>query len=357
MHDQATSDAGRCPACGASNPGDANFCQECGTPLTSPQAANSADTVTIRAGDLIRGADEDLAAPELPRHMVAFKTDIGRKHHTNQDAGGSWTWSRPDGVPATLLVVADGVSAGRKSEEASRQTVKILHDRISSVITEASSTLDDALAALVEAVKEANHEVSARPHQAVANADATTVVAAIVLGNEAVGAWVGDTRIYRVRGDRTTRLTRDHSWAESVVSSGLMSAEQASRDPRAHMILRWLGPPDQEDPGIEVFRADLEPNDVILCCTDGLYMYFAPPASAEDEMAQVIDAHAMDLEAAAETLVRKALERGGYDNITAAALRVVGGSPPQHEPPGAGEVADEQPGPRADQTVQLRFPS
>jgi protein phosphatase len=105
-----------------------------------------------------------------------------------------------------------------------------------------------------------------------------------------------------------------------VVSHGIMSAEDAARDPRAHMITRWLGPPAKEDPGIETFRFTLEPGEVVLCCTDGLYMYFAPPAAEEIEMAQTLASFAGNLQGGVDRLVEVALQRGGRDNITAAAI-------------------------------------
>lgn len=251
---------------------------------------------------------------------VACCTDIGNHHRVNQDAGGAWTVSRPDGMPAALLVVADGVSAGRHSEEASRLAVALLHDRLVPALQTADADLDTCRDVLVTAIEEANRRIAQRPHTAVTSADSTTVVAAAVLGAHTVGAWVGDSRIYRVGGVTVSRLTTDHSWAEGVVSRGLMTADQAAADPRAHVIMRWLGPPDNRDVGVETFEAPLEPGDVILCCTDGLYMYFAPPFGSEEEIAQVLSEGA-DLAGSLSGLVRTALRRGGYDNITVAGLR------------------------------------
>jgi protein phosphatase len=156
--------------------------------------------------------------------------------------------------------------------------------------------------------------------------------------------------VYRVTPREVIRLTRDHSWAEGVVSHGLMSAEDAARDPRAHMITRWLGPPDQEDPGLETFRFRLASGDVVLCCTDGLYMYFSPPVSAEEEMQRILWAHEGDLQAGVDELVDMALQRGGRDNITVAAIQAVAvedGQEPETE-----QVAARDSTP-VDQTIRL----
>jgi serine/threonine protein phosphatase PrpC len=268
--------------------------------------------------------------------LIAYKTDIGRKHHVNQDAGGAWSWTRPDGGTACLLVVADGVSAGRNSEGASRLAVEVVFDRLAPLLESEGADVETILAELVEAIKDANHQIAARPHLAIGNADATTIVATFALDREAAGAWVGDSRIYRVSGEHISRLTVDHSWAQGVVSRGLMSEEEAARDHRAHMIMRWLGPPDQDDPGIDTFRVDLDPGDIVFCCTDGLYMYFAPPVTREEEMARIFSAHPDHLAGAIDQLVDTALARGGYDNITVAALCIADSA-------GSGEEREDTP--------------
>lgn len=274
---------------------------------------------------------------------VACRSDIGNHHSVNQDAGGAWLVPRADGSASALLVVADGVSAGRHSEEASRLAVSLVKERVSPVLAAVNADMEACREALVAAIEEANRQIARRPHQAVTTADSTTIVAAAALGGRVTGAWVGDSRVYRVRGGEITQLTVDHSWAEGVVSRGLMTAEQAAADPRAHVIMRWLGPPNDRDPGIETFEMRLSDGDVILCCTDGLYMYFVPPAGSEDEIARTLSRQD-NLTRALDALVRTALERGGYDNITAAALRVRGIAPASDRP------TEEVPLVRADET-------
>jgi protein phosphatase len=262
--------------------------------------------------------------------VVACRSHIGNHHPVNQDAGGAWVFSRPDGTPTALLVVADGVSAGAHSEEASRLAVSIVHERVKPVLMDPGRSVEECQATLVEAIIEANASIARRPHGDISSADSTTIVAALAVADRVAGAWVGDSRVYLTRGGSANRLTTDHSWAEGVVSRGLMTAEQAAADPRAHVIMRWLGPPQNRDPGVETFDGRIENGDVLLCCTDGLYMYFAPPYGEEDQIARLLAGHS-DLQAALDALIDIALRRGGYDNITAAALRLLdGGLPPDH---------------------------
>ena len=258
------------------------------------------------------------------KHQVAWSTLMGRTHRVNQDTGGAWSCTRPDGSAASLIAVADGVSAGHTSEEASRIAIDKIQERLLPLLSASADPLGTLREALVEAARDANHEIAKRPHVSGAYADATTLVAALCVGRQGVGMWCGDSRGYHAQsGVAIERVTRDHSWAEGVVSSGAMSNEQAAHDPRAHMITRWLGPPDQEDPGIEVFRFDLRAGDVVFCCSDGLYTYFAPPEGDEIEMATALQNGASSLQEAVDGLVQIALQRGGHDDITLSAMRLV----------------------------------
>lgn len=349
MSDVTTSsEALICPTCGASNPAAANFCKDCGQRMVpaDEEVLSSSQTIALTPEDLEKVRRRAQPEPDLDASddgVTAYKTDIGRKHHVNQDAGGAWSWVRPDGSVASLLVVADGVSAGRNSEGASRLAVDVVYERIASLLERETADVDEVLASLVQAIKDANHQIAARPHLAIGNADATTIVAAFTVGEEGAGAWVGDSRIYRVAGEDISRLTVDHSWAQGVVSRGLMSEEQAARDHRAHMIMRWLGPPDQDDPGIDTFRVQLDVGDIVFCCTDGLYMYFAPPVAREGEMARIFCAHPDHLSGAIDQLVDTALARGGYDNITVAAVRVPESASPREEPEDTQELEQVTP--------------
>ncbi|HLJ69587.1 MAG TPA: protein phosphatase 2C domain-containing protein [Chloroflexota bacterium] len=252
------------------------------------------------------------------QHEVAFQTDIGHTHHVNQDAGGAWTWARDDGTPVSLAVVADGVSSGRTSERASRMVVDILAERVEASLTRPELTLDELREVLIDAATAAGHAVAARPHESLRTADATTLAAVACIADRGTGVWCGDSRVYLL-GNEARALTSDHSWAEGVVRSGLMSTEEAARDPRARMITRWLGPPELRDAGIEQFGFRLVPGDVALACSDGLYLHFEPPRGRPDELGDLVRA-ASSLQDALNTMITLGLRRGGNDNITAAAI-------------------------------------
>ncbi len=252
-------------------------------------------------------------------HHTAFRTDIGHHHPVNQDAGGVWSWRRSDGTPVTLAVVADGVSAGSHSEDAAALTVELFRSTFEPHWDDSDFSSHRAEQLLIEAGRQAQQQVCALPMKSPEDASATTLVAACMLGGTVVGIWCGDSRIYGVSPEGLKQLTRDHSWVNIMVDSGKMTLEQAKGDRRAHVIARWLGysDPPHADPGFDRFRCALAPGDQLLLCSDGLYMYYDPPAGSEAEIVETIGQHGDDLSGAVETMVETALERGGFDNITA----------------------------------------
>lgn len=257
------------------------------------------------------------------RHEVAWATQQGTTHQVNQDAGGAWTWTRQDGSPASLLAVADGVSAGRTSEHASRLVVDRLHDQVGPIVRNESERLSSVREALLETAQRASDEIARRPFAPPGQPDATTLVAAACLEGDGIGVWCGDSRVYLIRaGNEVTRLTSDHSWTEDAVNSGRMTPEEAARDPRARMITRWLGPQPAAVTAVELFTFGLQVGDTLLCCTDGLTVYFAAPRGDEREMAVVLG-ESETLDRGVQSLIEIAVDRGGHDDITVAALRIL----------------------------------
>jgi protein phosphatase len=220
----------------------------------------------------------------------------------------------------TLAVVADGVSSGRHSEVAAQMTVEAVRAGFEAFVGSSDLGSDAVEAVLRAAAIEAQRQVLTIPFDDPQTASATTLVAVCVIGGRATGIWCGDSRAYGVTVDDCKALTRDHSWVNLVVDRGLLSLEDAMRDPRAHVITRWLGQsdPPREDPGLETFRLDFLPGECLLVCSDGLFMYFQPPDHSTRELASLAYSAGTDVQEAVRRMVQTALERGGYDNITAA---------------------------------------
>ncbi|MCM2419440.1 PP2C family serine/threonine-protein phosphatase [Streptomyces sp. RKAG293] len=267
------------------------------------------------------------AQPRLRDHQerelegVAAVSDRGLRHHRNEDAFAVAATSLPDGTPAVIAVVCDGVSSAYRPDDASAAAAAVGSEKLLDALEHGSppeQAMHDALLAAAHAVAVLAEEDDGRqgPHH---NAPACTCVSAVAAGPVFTVGWIGDSRAYWVPDDRSTpsaRLTEDDSWAARMVSAGLMSEAEAYADERAHAITGWLGADAVEiDPHTASFQP--EGTGVVVVCTDGLWNY----AESAAELAAVVpaDARTRPLHCA-QTLVGVALDGGGHDNVTVAVL-------------------------------------
>ncbi|MFF7553465.1 PP2C family serine/threonine-protein phosphatase [Streptomyces olivaceus] len=300
----------------------------------APAAAGAGGKVCVacRAGRVDRDGYCENCGHAQPRerdHMeqesgpVAAVSDRGLRHHRNEDAFSVGCTALPDGAPATVAIVCDGVSSATRPDDASLAASRAAGESLLGALprgTHPQQAMHDAILAASHAVNAlAAEPATAReqaPHQ---NAPACTLVGAVVTAGLLVVGWVGDSRVYWVPADRATppaRLTEDDSWAAQMVAAGLMSEAEAYADERAHAITGWLGADAYE---LEPHTASFKPDrpGVVVVCTDGLWNY----AESAQEMAD-----AMPLDAAvrplhsARVLVGHALDGGGHDNVTVALL-------------------------------------
>lgn len=262
--------------------------------------------------------ERDHMEEELP--TVAAVSDRGLRHHRNEDSFAVASASLPDGSPAALAVVCDGVSSATRPDEASAAAAAAASAALVAALprgTHPQQAMHEAIVAAAEAVNALAEPTTAdREHQ---NAPACTIVGSIVAGGLLVVGWVGDSRAYWVPDDRTTppaRLTEDDSWAAQMVAAGLMNEAQAYADERAHAITGWLGADSYElEPHTAAFKPDRP--GVVVVCTDGLWNY----AEGAEDMARVMPADASERPLhGAQVLVGHALDGGGHDNITVALL-------------------------------------
>ncbi|MGW2020489.1 PP2C family serine/threonine-protein phosphatase [Streptomyces sp. NPDC001927] len=272
------------------------------------------------------------AQPRERDHMeeelssVAAVSDRGLRHHRNEDAFAVSATALPDGSPASLAIVCDGVSSATRPDEASAAAARAAGQALLTALprgTHPQQAMHEAIVAAAEAVNSLAEEPGQDgqdhdPHRH-QNAPACTIVGAIVADGLLIVGWVGDSRAYWVPDDRTSppaRLTQDDSWAAQMVAAGLMNEAEAYADERAHAITGWLGADAYElEPHTAAFKPDRP--GVVVVCTDGLWNY----AEAADEMARVVPADAAGRPLhGAQVLVGHALDGGGHDNVTVALL-------------------------------------
>lgn len=254
---------------------------------------------------------------------VAAVSDRGLRHHRNEDAFAVSSTALPDGSPAVVAVVCDGVSSATRPDDASLAAAQAANEALLAALprgTHPQQALHDAIVAASHAVNAlATEPETAQEHSPHQNAPACTLVGAVVTAGLLVVGWVGDSRAYWVPVDRAAppaRLTEDDSWAAQMVAAGLMSEAEAYADERAHAITGWLGADAYE---LEPHTASFKPDrpGVVVVCTDGLWNY----AETAEEMADVVppDAARRPLHSA-RVLVGHALDGGGHDNVTVAVV-------------------------------------
>jgi serine/threonine protein phosphatase PrpC len=254
---------------------------------------------------------------------VAAVTDRGLRHHRNEDAFAVSATVGPDGSPAVIAIVCDGVSSATRPDEASAAAAAAANESLLTALprgTHPQQAMHDAIVTAAQAVDSLTQTPDgAREHSHhQQNAPACTIVATVVTGGLLVVGWVGDSRAYWVPDDREgpVRLTEDDSWAAQMVTAGLMNEAEAYADERAHAITGWLGADAYE---LEPHTASFKPDrtGVVVVCTDGLWNY----AEGAREMADVVPADAAPRPLhAARVLVGHALDRGGHDNVTVAVV-------------------------------------
>ncbi|MES4906438.1 MULTISPECIES: PP2C family serine/threonine-protein phosphatase [unclassified Streptomyces] len=326
-----------------------------GTPDTPGMSGTGTDTDTssgrrlcgaCREGTIDQDGYCDSCGHAQPRdrdHMerelagVAAASDRGLRHHRNEDAFAVSAAALPDGSPAVLAVVCDGVSSATRPDDASAAAARAAGQSLLAALPRGAhpqQAMNEAIVAAAEAVNSLAAEDGRtgphdEPHQRQQNAPACTIVSAVVTSGILTVGWIGDSRAYWVPDDRSAppaRLTEDDSWAAQMVAAGLMSEAEAYADERAHAITGWLGADAYE---LEPHTASYKPDrpGVVVVCTDGLWNY----AESAQEMARALpqDARARPMHSA-RVLVGHALEGGGHDNVTVAVL------PFPAEPGGAG---------------------
>ncbi|TMC89284.1 MAG: Stp1/IreP family PP2C-type Ser/Thr phosphatase, partial [Chloroflexi bacterium] len=196
---------------------------------------------------------------------VAQLTDVGRKREHNED-NMAYVIPKDPQVMAkkgALFIVADGMGGHAAGEVASEIAV----DTVSNMYYQDDS--DEVATSLLRAIKRANALIHQRAAENMLRSGmGTTCVAAVLRGNMAYIANVGDSRAYIVRGGQVKQVSQDHSWVAEQVRAGLLTEDQARTHAQRNVITRCLG--TQADVEIDVFPEPIEENDALVLCTDGL---------------------------------------------------------------------------------------
>lgn len=240
---------------------------------------------------------------------IVAKTDKGMVRETNQDAYA--VGELPNEV--AWAVVCDGMGGAKGGDIASKLAVKVISEKINSSYN--ANMRDSSIKNLLDsAITAANIEVydMADSHTELFGMG-TTVVCTIVRNNVAFIAHAGDSRAYIASKGKISQITTDHSYVQDLVDRGKITADEAETHPNKNVITRAVGVDKRID--VDFCEVDLNENDTLILCTDGLTNY----VTNEELLSDVSDDQYY---AFADRLVKRANSHGGGDNITVVALAI-----------------------------------
>ncbi|MFC3174580.1 PP2C family protein-serine/threonine phosphatase [Novosphingobium bradum] len=224
-------------------------------------------------------------------------TDVGAVRKINEDR---YFASEPLG----LWAVADGMGGMARGDWASTQAV----EAVGGVARQTS--LEAMLHEAAGALRRANDAILAESH-AQGTRMGTTAVVLVVRDNQFGVCWVGDSRAYLLRGRQMHKLTRDHSQVQEMVDHGIITPEQMERHPSRNVLTRAVGV--QPDLAVDSIVDRLEPEDVVLLCSDGLHGVLD-----EREIRDIL--LRVPLSQVGQALIARCHEEGAPDNVTLVAV-------------------------------------
>lgn len=236
-------------------------------------------------------------------------SEIGLVRKNNQDSAY---------VSPTMLMVADGMGGAAAGDLASAVAIREL--RASDGLHAGEEMLAVAAAAIDRAAEAISELIDADPNL---SGMGSTVCGVLFDGEQLGLVNIGDSRAYRYRAGTLSRLTRDHSWVQTLVDEGRITESEALEHPHRSLILKVVNGQPQHQPDLEL--AEVAAGDRLLICSDGLCGMVT-----DDVIAQAMDG---PREEVLTELIALAHDEGGQDNITIILADVVDG-----EPEGVAEV-------------------
>jgi protein phosphatase len=199
-----------------------------------------------------------------------------------------------------LFVVADGMGGHDAGEVASTSIV----DHLRSIGVPSSAP--DLRARVEDRIVLANREIrqlSKRNGSTIGS----TLAALLAFEGQYACMWAGDSRIYLLRGEKLSQLSRDHTEMQELLDRGLLTPDEAASWPRRNVVTRAIGAED--DPALDIAHGRIGVGDKFLICSDGLTAHLS-----DDDIAAGLSGKSP--EECCDGLIDLALSRGGTDNVT-----------------------------------------
>ncbi len=228
-------------------------------------------------------------------------TNIGLKRKTNQDF--VFISEEPVGKLDNLFIVADGMGGHNAGDFASKYSVDKFVDHVKANTSDIPiSIIRDAIEATNEAILEKTK------HNEELKGMGTTFVVATIFGEHLYVANVGDSRLYII-DEGIRQITKDHSLVQEMIETGKLDQDDVRTHPNKNVITRAIGADKRIV--VDFFEVNLQKGSIILMCSDGLTNMLK-----DEEIMNIVVNNNDRLDVAIESLVDRANEQGGKDNIS-----------------------------------------
>lgn len=239
------------------------------------------------------------------KYIANSETHVGKVRHANEDnLGDSQT------INGGLFIVCDGMGGHVGGAQASHIAVKSIMEFFQRQV------YDNIIQAIDHALIFANEQIYA---SAVANPElkgmGTTAVVLLIRDDECFIGHVGDSRIYLRSNGKLNRITKDHSFVQTLIDSGIINDEDAENHPNKNQILQALGISPVVKATICQEAILAKPGDLFLLCSDGLNGMVN-----DRDMEGIVQENNLNI--TSSNLITAALNAGGNDNITASLVLI-----------------------------------
>lgn len=247
---------------------------------------------------------------------MAGASDPGMVRSHNEDA----ITTAPE---VGLVVLADGMGGYNAGEVASGIAVTLIAQGVKEALDATPAHQQDAMSGKAAAhrilrseIEKANLAIyQTAQSQPQCAGMGTTLVVALFYDNRLTIAHVGDSRMYRLRGEQLQQLTRDHSLLQEQIDCGLITPEEAKYSQNKNLVTRAVGIDPQLEP--ELNDHAVQVGDIYLLCSDGLN-----DMVEDEDIALVLSTLRANPALAAQQLVQMANDNGGRDNVSVILIQV-----------------------------------
>ena len=234
---------------------------------------------------------------------ITAKTDIGLVRSTNED---TYTFIKKDD-DNFLAFVCDGMGGHLGGSFASAKAVEMINEAFNSFTSKKiTKSIGVWLFDVITKINTFIYEQSINHDNL--KGMGTTITGVIKLNNEMYYAHIGDSRIYIYNKDELRQITTDHTYVNTLLLNGLITYKQSLKHPKKHVLTNAVG--IKKSVSVDIGQISLKDDDNLLICSDGLHNLLDGK-----KLLKALN-EPLEIEEKIISIINKALDLGGNDNIT-----------------------------------------